>query len=66
MKAIISMTILALLSMALAGCWGSSPDTATGCARTAAGAADASGSCPPSASPAIPPTPPPIPRPGML
>lgn len=78
MKAIISMTIVALFSTALAGCWFySRPDaTAAGCQKTTYGVVTATStteSCPspaPDASatpaPNIPPGPPPIPRPGTL
>ena len=75
MKTILSMTIAALLSTALAGCWFySRPDaTAAGCQKTTYGvvtAATTSENCPPQAAntgrPAIPPGPPPIPSPSTL
>jgi hypothetical protein len=76
MKAILSMIIVALFSIALAGCWFySRPDsTAAGCQKTTYGVATAtttSENCPPdaSASPSgsnVPPGPPPIPSPGTL
>ncbi|WP_333645683.1 hypothetical protein [Candidatus Binatus sp.] len=70
MKPIFSMTIVALFSTALAGCWFySRPDTATGCQKTTYGVAIASTSnenCPPSdASAPPPPTVPPLPPPSM-
>jgi hypothetical protein len=68
MKAIISITIVALFSTALAGCWFySRPDTATGCEKTTYGLAvattssencsstDAGQPPPPSIAPPIPP-----------
>jgi hypothetical protein len=70
MKAILTMTIAALFSSALAGCWFySRPDTASGCQKTTYGvvtATNTSESCPPAAeagapSPQLPP--PPIPPP---
>jgi len=71
MKAILSMTIVALLSTTLAGCWlYSRPDTATGCQKTTYGVAIASTSsenCPPANSSAPPPsTAPPIPPPSQM
>ena len=76
MKAILSMIIVALFSMALAGCWFySRPDSTTaGCQKTTYGVVTATSTtenCPPdaSASPAqtiVPPGPPPIPSPGTL
>ncbi|MGD0671152.1 MAG: hypothetical protein ABSB13_03680 [Candidatus Binatus sp.] len=70
MKPIFSMTIVALCSTALAGCWFySRPDTASGCQKTTYGVAIASTSsenCPPSeASAPTPPTVPPLPPPSM-
>ncbi|HEY6299604.1 MAG TPA: hypothetical protein VIW95_08160 [Candidatus Binatus sp.] len=76
MKTFLSMTIVALFSTALAGCWFySRPDsTAAGCQKTTYGvvtATSTSENCPPDASAPpssanVPPGPPPIPRPGML
>jgi hypothetical protein len=72
MKPIFSMTIVALFSTALAGCWFySRPDTATGCHKTTYGVATATTSnenCPPSdaTKPPPPPTAPPLPPPSML
>jgi len=76
MKAIISMTIVALFSTALAGCWFySRPDTATGCQQTTYGVAlssTTSENCSPTPeaaatpAPSIPPAPPPLPSPGQL
>ena len=65
MKAIISITIVAVFSTALAGCWFySRPDTSTGCQKTTYGVAVATTStekCPPSAEGTQPP--PPLPPP---
>ncbi|MGC1400397.1 hypothetical protein [Candidatus Binatus sp.] len=76
MRKIISMAIITLFSMALAGCWFySRPDaTAAGCQKTTYGVVTATSTtenCPPAAaaggpSTSIPPTPPPIPSPGMM
>jgi hypothetical protein len=71
MKAIISMTIVAILSTALAGCWFySRPDTSTGCQKTTYGLAVATTSsenCPPADAGNPPPqpsnAPPPLPPP---
>jgi len=68
MKAILSMTIVALFSMALAGCWFySRPDsTAAGCQKTTYGvvtATTSSENCPPAAETQAPSLPPPIPPP---
>ncbi|MGB0062404.1 hypothetical protein [Candidatus Binatus sp.] len=76
MKAILSTIIVALFSMALAGCWFySQPDsTAAGCQKTTYGvvtATSTSENCPPDAGapPAqtnVPPGPPPLPSPGTM
>jgi hypothetical protein len=76
MRKIISMAIITLFSMALAGCWFySRPDaTAAGCQKTTYGVVTATSTtenCPHAAaaggpSTSIPPTPPPIPSPGMM
>jgi hypothetical protein len=79
MRKIISMAIITLFSMALAGCWFySRPDaTAAGCQKTTYGVVTATSTtenCPPAAAESgappppsnIPPTPPPIPSPGMM
>ena len=77
MKAIASMTIVALFSMALAGCWFySRPDaTAAGCQKTTYGVAVATTStesCAPApeatATPAsrAPSLPPPLPSPALM
>jgi hypothetical protein len=69
MRPIISITIVALLSTALAGCWFySRPDTSTGCQKTTYGIAVATTStekCPPADAGAPPPpnAPPPLPPP---
>jgi len=69
MKAIFSMTIIALFSTILAGCWFyTRPDeSAAGCQKTTYGLAIASTStekCAPAADTSVPPsTPPPIPPP---
>jgi hypothetical protein len=68
MKAIFSMTIFALLSTALAGCWFySRPDsTAAGCQKTTYGVVTATSTtenCPPAAKTQAPSLPPPIPPP---
>ncbi|HXN12766.1 MAG TPA: hypothetical protein VN865_06675 [Candidatus Acidoferrales bacterium] len=71
MKAILAMTIVALFSTALAGCWFySRPDTSTGCQKTTYGVVTATSSnenCPPPAPDAptaqVPLTAPPIPPP---
>jgi hypothetical protein len=70
MKAIFSMTIVALLSTSVAGCWFySRPDsTAAGCQKTTYGVVTATSTtenCPPAAEPATqaPSLPPPIPPP---
>jgi hypothetical protein len=71
MKAILSMTIVALFSAALAGCWFySRPDaTAAGCQKTTYGVVTATTTtenCPPDANAGAPPPPsisPPIPPP---
>lgn len=69
MKSIFSMTIVALFSTALAGCWFySRPDTATGCQKTTYGVVTATTSaenCPPSDASKPPPLPiaPPLPPP---
>jgi hypothetical protein len=70
MKPIFSITIAALCSIALAGCWFySRPDTATGCQKTTYGVVTATTStenCPPAdAGKPPPPTAPPIPPPSM-
>ena len=71
MKATISMTIVALFSTGLAGCWFySRPDTSTGCQKTTYGVAVATTSteaCPPADTDKPPPSlPPPIPSPAMM
>jgi hypothetical protein len=80
MKAIVTMTIVALFSTALTGCWFySRPDTtASGCQKTTYGlaiAAATSENCPQPASadggitaapPAASPTGPPLPSPGTM
>jgi hypothetical protein len=74
MKAIFSMTIVALFSTLLAGCWFySRPDaTAAGCEKTTYGVVTATTStenCPPPPADAAPPSPsiaPPIPSPATL
>ncbi|MGA7871347.1 MAG: hypothetical protein WCA22_10640 [Candidatus Binatus sp.] len=70
MKAIQSMTIIALFSTALTGCWFySRPDTATGCQKTTYGVVTDSTTtenCPPptnGGTPAPPSIAPPIPPP---
>jgi hypothetical protein len=71
MKQIISMTIVAILSASLAGCWFySRPDTSTGCQKTTYGLAVATTSsenCPPADAGTQPPqpsnAPPPLPPP---
>ena len=72
MKRIISITIVALCSIALAGCWFySRPDTATGCQKTTYGAVTSTTTtetCPPDeAGKRKPPpqAPPPLPPPSM-
>jgi len=64
MKAIVTMTIAAMLSTALTGCWFySRPDaTAAGCQKTTYGivtATTTNESCPPAAEAASPQSPPP-------
>jgi hypothetical protein len=78
MKSIVTITIVALFSTALAGCWFyTRPDPATSCQKTTYGvavAATSSEDCEPapqastSTTPAtvIPPMAPPIPSPGTL
>jgi len=76
MKAIASITGVAILSIALSGCWFySRPDSSTGCQKTTYGVAlssTSSESCSPAPeaaatpAPEIPPSPPPLPRPGQL
>jgi hypothetical protein len=68
MKPIFSITIAAMCSIALAGCWFySRPDTATGCQKTTYGvvtATTSSENCPPTDAGKPPPlTAPPIPPP---
>ncbi len=72
MKPIFSMTIVALFSTALAGCWFySRPDTATGCQKTTYGVVTATTStenCPPAdaSKPPPPPIAPPLPPPSQM
>jgi len=75
MKAILSTTIVALLSTALAGCWFySRPDEATGCRKNTYGVAIAAATtenCPPADSSAQPtpfstPPSPPLPPPSQM
>jgi hypothetical protein len=76
MKAIVSIIGVAILSIALSGCWVySHPDSTTGCQQTTYGVAlssSTSESCPPAPeaaatpAPQIPPSPPPLPSPGQL
>jgi hypothetical protein len=72
MKAIVSITGVVILSMALTGCWFySRPDSTTGCQKTTYGVAlssSSSESCPPAPGAAAPDTnipegPPPLPPP---
>jgi hypothetical protein len=76
MKAITSIIVVGLFSIALAGCWFySRPDTATGCQKTTYGVALSSTSsenCTPAPeagatpAPSVPPGPPPLPAPAQL
>ena len=70
MKPIFSMTIVALFSTALAGCWFYSRPDAAGCQKTTYGvviATTTSENCPPSDAnkPPPPPIAPPLPPPSM-
>ena len=64
MKTFLSMTIVALFSTALAGCWFYSRDTAVGCQKTSYGilvASTTSENCTPAADAGTPQTPPSVP-----